>query len=154
MLRDSKVHRSGRHSPGMKTPEKIEIADTGEGSAESLMAPGGAQAEANDPDVPPLQWGACPDAGQECATLRVPLDYRAPAGREIDVAISRVKSTAPGARRGVLLLNPVAVDDDRFGSDWLRLRREAASQEGRGGEQQAKTSGELSGRGTLLASWA
>ena len=59
----------------------------------ALVAPGGAQS------VPPLQWSACPDAGQECATLRVPLDYRAPAGREIDVAISRVKSTAPGARR-------------------------------------------------------
>ncbi|MFI9353863.1 alpha/beta hydrolase [Streptomyces lydicus] len=42
----------------------------------------------------------------ECATIKVPLDYRAPGGKRIDLAISRVKSTAPGKRHGVLFSNP------------------------------------------------
>ncbi|HKS49113.1 MAG TPA: alpha/beta hydrolase, partial [Amycolatopsis sp.] len=45
-------------------------------------------------------------AGLQCATLSVPLDYRQPGGRRIDVVISRVRSAKPAARRGVLLLNP------------------------------------------------
>src|SRR2546429_2831126 len=66
-----------------------------------------------------LAWGRCPAgvhssartaAGRvvalECATLRVPLDYRRPAGRAITIAISRLRSTEPHGRRGVLLLNP------------------------------------------------
>ncbi|WP_020666427.1 alpha/beta hydrolase [Amycolatopsis nigrescens] len=54
-------------------------------------------------------WHRCaPDrpANFECATVRVPLDYQQPGGRQIDIAISRVKAGDPGARRGVLLMNP------------------------------------------------
>jgi pimeloyl-ACP methyl ester carboxylesterase len=61
----------------------------------------------------PLQFGACPpaldglpDAGQQCATLQLPLDYADPNGRKITVAVSRVRATNPASRRGVLLLNP------------------------------------------------
>ncbi|MFJ6777681.1 alpha/beta fold hydrolase [Streptomyces yangpuensis] len=54
-------------------------------------------------------WQRC-DPGQpasyECATLKVPLDYRRPDGRTIDIAISRMKSENPAKRHGVLLLNP------------------------------------------------
>ncbi|MEU8638399.1 alpha/beta hydrolase [Amycolatopsis sp. NPDC048633] len=57
-----------------------------------------------------LEWGACPAdvtaPGLECATLDVPLDYRKPDGRQIEVAVSRLKSTNPAHRRGVLLTNP------------------------------------------------
>lgn len=60
-----------------------------------------------------LDWGACPeapggvpDARQECATLRVPLDYRDPAGEQVSLAVSRIRTAAPGTRRGVLLLIP------------------------------------------------
>ncbi|MFF0219155.1 alpha/beta hydrolase [Streptomyces vinaceus] len=42
----------------------------------------------------------------ECATLKVPLDYQKPDGPTIDLAISRLKSTNPDKRRGVLLINP------------------------------------------------
>ncbi|MGH8186976.1 MAG: alpha/beta fold hydrolase, partial [Steroidobacteraceae bacterium] len=42
----------------------------------------------------------------ECGTLNVPLDYRNPNGRTIDIAVSRIKSSRPDLRRGVLLLNP------------------------------------------------
>ena len=47
-----------------------------------------------------------PGPAMTCATVRVPLDYRRPAGRTIDVAISRIASSAPGKRRGIMLLNP------------------------------------------------
>ncbi|MFJ7213208.1 alpha/beta hydrolase [Amycolatopsis sp. NPDC098790] len=58
-----------------------------------------------------LSWGPCP-AGAfptpdlQCTTLRVPLDYRNPDGRKIDVAVSRLPSKNPEKRRGVLLTNP------------------------------------------------
>ncbi|MER5935468.1 alpha/beta hydrolase [Streptomyces sp. NPDC002054] len=54
-------------------------------------------------------WHRCADnrpASFECATLKVPLDYRRPQGRMIDLAISRVKSENPGKRRGILMANP------------------------------------------------
>ncbi|MFF8382172.1 alpha/beta hydrolase [Streptomyces kanasensis] len=55
------------------------------------------------------RWKRCEadsPAEFECATIKVPLDYRAPGGKRIDMAISRIKSTAPDKRRGVLLSNP------------------------------------------------
>ncbi|QFU89386.1 alpha/beta hydrolase [Amycolatopsis sp. YIM 10] len=56
-----------------------------------------------------LSWGDCPaDAarpGLQCATLDVPLDYRDPGGRTIEVAVSRLASADPEKRRGVLLTN-------------------------------------------------
>ncbi|MEU9338471.1 alpha/beta hydrolase [Streptomyces sp. NPDC048290] len=63
----------------------------------------------------PLRWGPCPQqAGSrdadaprlECATLGVPLDYRDPGGRQIEIAVSRLASKDPSKRRGVLLTNP------------------------------------------------
>jgi pimeloyl-ACP methyl ester carboxylesterase len=64
--------------------------------------------------TPALVWGACPpappdmvrDPRQECATVRVPLDYRKPNGRTIDVEVSRIATAKPGLRRGILLSNP------------------------------------------------
>jgi pimeloyl-ACP methyl ester carboxylesterase len=70
-------------------------------------------ATAATPVPPPLQWGRCPappeglpDAGQECATLVVPKDYRNPNGEKIQIAVSRVTSAKPSERRGVLFSNP------------------------------------------------
>ncbi|WP_030717722.1 alpha/beta hydrolase [Streptomyces sp. NRRL F-2580] len=54
-------------------------------------------------------WHRCsPEqpASYECATLKVPLDYRRPDGRTIDLAISRIKSENPAKRHGAMLLNP------------------------------------------------
>ncbi|MEV0699571.1 alpha/beta hydrolase [Saccharopolyspora sp. NPDC050389] len=57
----------------------------------------------------PLSWGPCPadvaKPGLECATLDVPLDYRDPDGQTITIAVSRLASTNPEKRRGVLLTN-------------------------------------------------
>ncbi|MFD4749028.1 alpha/beta hydrolase [Streptomyces rubiginosohelvolus] len=62
------------------------------------------------PAASPLAWGPCAPipgtpvpAGQQCATLRVPLDYRAPGGRTVEVAVTRLRTDRPEARRGTLL---------------------------------------------------
>jgi pimeloyl-ACP methyl ester carboxylesterase len=57
-------------------------------------------------------WGACQpadvprDPRQECATLTVPMDYRDPRGRTIEIAISRIRTSTPDQRRGILTFNP------------------------------------------------
>lgn len=53
-------------------------------------------------------WGDCPipDPVMQCALITVPLDYAAPAGPTIEIAVSRIRATDPQQRRGVLLLNP------------------------------------------------
>ncbi|MEU7008445.1 alpha/beta hydrolase [Streptomyces sp. NPDC046332] len=47
----------------------------------------------------PLPW-------QECATLSVPLDYSDPQGRQVGIAVSRIRSDRPDERRGVLAVIP------------------------------------------------
>ncbi|MEU5701856.1 alpha/beta hydrolase [Streptomyces aurantiacus] len=74
--------------------------------AAATAAPG--VAVAATPDT--VRWGPCPkDVASprlECSTLEVPLDYRHPAGRQIEIAISRLAGEKPSQRRGVLLTNP------------------------------------------------
>ncbi|MEV4429130.1 alpha/beta hydrolase [Streptomyces sp. NPDC049602] len=58
-----------------------------------------------------LDWGVCDPAvkplpGQECATLSVPLDYADPEGEQIPLAVSRLRSERPEARRGTLMVIP------------------------------------------------
>ncbi|MBK1784109.1 alpha/beta fold hydrolase [Prauserella sp. ASG 168] len=61
-----------------------------------------------------VKWGPCPEdvvAGAaptqlECGTVTVPLDYSTPDGEQIELTISRLASTKPDKRRGVLMLNP------------------------------------------------
>ena len=72
---------------------------------------------------PKLRWSPCGDAGAECATARVPLDYDKPHGRTLDVAVTRVKATNPQRRIGSLFFNfggpgaPAAVYVEAFGAD-------------------------------------
>ncbi|MFC8131197.1 alpha/beta hydrolase [Streptomyces sp. NPDC057302] len=72
--------------------------------------PGSASADALRPYTrqKPV-WKRCAadvPAALRCATLKVPLDYRKPGGKRIDMAISRLGTSAPGKRHGVLLSNP------------------------------------------------
>ncbi|MFF4499750.1 alpha/beta hydrolase [Streptomyces sp. NPDC001401] len=57
-----------------------------------------------------LKWTKCTGSGldprQQCATLEVPMDYARPGGPKIDLALSRIPSEKPSARRGALLLIP------------------------------------------------
>ncbi|GAA1755911.1 alpha/beta hydrolase [Luedemannella helvata] len=79
----------------------------------ALPAPAHAAAPARG-KAPGIAWGECPppppdsyrDPRQECATVKVPLDYRKPHGRTIDVEISRIATSTPARHRGVLLSNP------------------------------------------------
>ncbi|MFF7728341.1 alpha/beta hydrolase [Streptomyces sp. NPDC008001] len=67
-------------------------------------------AAASGRDVGALKWRPCAGegspAGAECATLPVPLDYRKPSGPTVDIAVSRLRTDRPQARRGSLLLIP------------------------------------------------
>ncbi|MFJ6793029.1 alpha/beta hydrolase [Streptomyces sp. NPDC091268] len=74
-----------------------------------LSAVPAAAAPAPEPVREKPAWSRCSaelPASYECATIKVPLDYRRPAGRTLDLAISRIKSENPAKRHGVLLLNP------------------------------------------------
>lgn len=61
-----------------------------------------------------VAWAACPADVTEatapttlqCGTVQVPLDYANPSGTQIDLFISRLASSNPAKRRGILLLNP------------------------------------------------
>ncbi|MFD5146032.1 alpha/beta hydrolase [Streptomyces sp. NPDC058401] len=59
---------------------------------------------------PALAWAACTHTGhldgQQCAKLSVPLDYADPAGPQVELAVSRLPSTRPAARRGTLAVVP------------------------------------------------
>ncbi|MET9529947.1 alpha/beta hydrolase [Streptomyces sp. NPDC006649] len=60
--------------------------------------------------VPSLAWRACARPGgpadQECAELPVPLDYHRPDGPQLTLAVSRLRSDRPAARRGTLIVIP------------------------------------------------
>ncbi|MFE9564264.1 alpha/beta hydrolase [Streptomyces sp. NPDC006487] len=83
--------------------------------AATLTATTGASATAASrgavtPAPPALAWTACTHTGhldgQQCAKLSVPLDYAAPAGPQVELAVSRLPSTRPAARRGTLAVVP------------------------------------------------
>ncbi|WP_203186881.1 alpha/beta hydrolase [Streptomyces pratensis] len=57
--------------------------------------------------APELDWRPCVQGSPfDCATAKVPLDYRRPAGRTIELAVVRRKATGPGKRVGTLFFNP------------------------------------------------
>lgn len=67
------------------------------------------------PPPPPGQgitWGPCTSpslqqAKAECGFLKVPLDHAQPAGKKIEIAVSRIRHTVPQAQyQGVVLVNP------------------------------------------------
>ncbi len=87
-------------------------AALGLANATATESPDPAFAAAGDPvAVGAVTWKACEDSdftavGVECGDLAVPLDYADPTGRQITVAVSRLKATGPlESRRGPLLVN-------------------------------------------------
>lgn len=70
------------------------------------------------PQAGSIAWGACtdivqpdgeapatPNSALQCAKLAVPLDYAAPEGESLDLALIRVPATGPGKRLGSLVFN-------------------------------------------------
>jgi pimeloyl-ACP methyl ester carboxylesterase len=78
-------------------------------AASTLMAPFtpalAARHATGTPAVPALHWQGC-DGSYQCATARVPLDYRHPRGRQIDIAVIRHLATDRARRAGTLFFNP------------------------------------------------
>jgi hypothetical protein len=61
------------------------------------------------PDIPVLAWHACTEPGQsgfECATAKVPLDYKDPHGAKIDIAVIKHRASDPSRRIGSIFFNP------------------------------------------------
>ncbi|MFD6423219.1 alpha/beta hydrolase [Streptomyces sp. NPDC060198] len=67
-----------------------------------------AQAAAGPVSTAALEWRPCTGglAGQECADLSVPLDYASPDGPSLTLAVSRLRTDRPDARRGTLMVIP------------------------------------------------
>jgi pimeloyl-ACP methyl ester carboxylesterase len=72
------------------------------GLAAFALAPASLAAPA--PPVLVLDWGSC-HGGFQCATARVPLDYRHPDGAKISIAVIRHLATDPAHRLGSLFIN-------------------------------------------------
>ena len=54
-----------------------------------------------------LDWHSCEnDEANDCATMRVPLDYAHPAGESIELALLRVPAGEPDLKVGSLVVNP------------------------------------------------
>src|SRR5512146_672501 len=66
--------------------------------------PAGASAATTAPPAPVLDWAAC-DGGFQCATARVPLDYRHPGGTKISIAVIRHLAADPARRLGTMFVN-------------------------------------------------
>ncbi|WP_455361419.1 alpha/beta hydrolase [Streptomyces sp. SYSU K21746] len=57
--------------------------------------------------APKLDWRPCVQGSPfDCATAKVPLDYRNPGRRTIELAVVKRKATGPGRRIGTLFFNP------------------------------------------------
>ncbi|MBT2395959.1 alpha/beta hydrolase [Streptomyces sp. ISL-100] len=83
--------------------------------------------------LPALSWQPCAQDGgpvdQECAKLPVPLDYRDPDGPQLTLAVSRLRSDRPEARRGTLLMiagGPGGSGVRRLAQKGAALRKEMA----------------------------
>ncbi|MFF9620368.1 alpha/beta hydrolase [Streptomyces griseosporeus] len=79
------------------------------------------------PRAAPLHWTSCEGSGldprQQCATVEVPMDYADPGGPAIGIAISRIPSEKPSARRGALLMIPGGPGGDSLSDPSDRGRR-------------------------------
>ncbi|MFC4514000.1 alpha/beta hydrolase [Streptomyces ehimensis] len=110
----------------------LALAACAAGVVATLAATPAAQAAPAAAAKPPaLAWAPCADAPtRECADLSVPLDYRDPKGRSVSLAVSRLRSDRPEARRGTLLLIPGGPGGS--GRDWLGRVGERLREETRG----------------------
>jgi pimeloyl-ACP methyl ester carboxylesterase len=90
--------------------------DAGSSDSPSAGADGGSTAGI-DPTasiaVAPIAWGPCPDDMDpelldmdNCARVKVPLDYAKPDGEQIELLVGRFRATDPARRIGSLFFNP------------------------------------------------
>ncbi|MGZ0147990.1 alpha/beta fold hydrolase [Kribbella sp. WER1] len=101
----------------------------------ALAASGALTTSVLTPPAQTLTWGECPggpgSVGIECATLKVPVDYDHPDGRQLTLTIGRLRSTA-AKPKGSVLVNfggPVGISIDLMrkyggGESFAGLRRQ------------------------------
>lgn len=93
-----------------RTRRVLVLALSVSAAATTLTAVTGPATATAAPSSPTLTWRPCAQpngpAGQECAELAVPLDHRDPDGPQLTLAVSRLRSEDPEARRGTLLMIP------------------------------------------------
>ncbi|MER7843960.1 alpha/beta fold hydrolase [Kitasatospora sp. NPDC096077] len=70
------------------------------------LTPAAASAAAPAPPVPALTWSKPCAPGFQCDTAQVPLDYRDPHGRTVDLALIRRPADDQAHRIGTLFYNP------------------------------------------------
>ncbi|WP_268254440.1 alpha/beta hydrolase [Streptomyces hiroshimensis] len=64
-------------------------------------------APASEASASPVAWKPCSDGSAvQCGTIRVPLDWKKPAGSKIDVKVARVPARDQAHRVGALFFNP------------------------------------------------
>ncbi|MFD7734230.1 alpha/beta hydrolase [Kitasatospora phosalacinea] len=83
----------------------LALAGTTAGAEAAAAAPAERPPRPVWTDCPADPSGAPVDPALRCTTVRVPLDYGAPHGRTIEIAVSRLATAKPGLRRGVLVHN-------------------------------------------------
>ncbi|MET8976627.1 alpha/beta hydrolase [Streptomyces sp. NPDC004539] len=105
---------------GMTTSRVLALTLAATATALALTATPSSAASA---EPPALDWHPCNLAGQECADLSVPLSYDDPDGPQATLAVSRLASDRPEARRGTLLVIPGGPG----GSGIQRLTRQGAA---------------------------
>ncbi|MFJ1702500.1 alpha/beta hydrolase [Kitasatospora sp. NPDC088346] len=102
---------------GTTGPDSTAVAAAPPSAAAGPSAPA---TGADDPALKPfygqqIAWAACPDdpttdkldeSAFQCGRLRVPLDYAAPAGEAVEVALTRSPAAHAAERIGSLLVNP------------------------------------------------
>jgi pimeloyl-ACP methyl ester carboxylesterase len=59
----------------------------------------------NDPPVTPIAWAPC-DGDLQCGSLIVPLNYAAPNGPTVSIAVARHPAEVPADRIGSLVIDP------------------------------------------------
>jgi pimeloyl-ACP methyl ester carboxylesterase len=105
---------SGGGSGTRAGPERHTPSTTATHSGQAAAGTAG-QALAPPPSLTgqTVHWGSCkggdgraaPGPGWQCGTMKAPLDYAKPAGKTIDIALIRQKSTGRDARIGSLVFN-------------------------------------------------
>jgi pimeloyl-ACP methyl ester carboxylesterase len=86
--------------------------------------------------VTPIVWGTCPDDMDpeqtdldDCARLKVPLDYARPDGEQIELLVARMRASDPGRRIGTLFANPGGPGEPGVSGDFLSALADGLSTE-------------------------
>jgi pimeloyl-ACP methyl ester carboxylesterase len=80
------------------------VAVLASGAADASVTHGTGRPAGITARVPALKWKAC-HGGFQCATARVPLDYRHPGGAKISIALVRHLATDPARRVRSMFIN-------------------------------------------------